>query len=142
MHQHLGALDLYVSFFVWRLIQFQYGQRLSAVMDFVQWHQKFYCDALDCKALFRVNQRQDVLARSVYGTTDQSARTLVETICVGLIRLYKWKLNPLVRLVARLDGVPPEVKDYFVPWDTLRALKLRSVQVRALSFFVVRHFIS
>lgn len=142
MHQHLGALDLYVSFFVWRLIQFQYGQRLSAVMDFVQWHQKFYCDALDCKALFRLNQRQDVLARSVYGTTDQSARTLVETICVGLIRLYKWKLNPLVRLVARLDGVPPEVKDYFVPWDTLRALKLRSVQVRALSFFVVRHFIS
>lgn len=93
MHQHLGALDLYVSFFLWRLVQFEYGQRVSAVLDFAQWHQKFFWDAIDCKALFKHQGGQDILGRLVYGTTHQPGRALVESICKNLIRLARGTLS-------------------------------------------------
>ena len=86
MHQHLGALDLYVSFFLWRLVQFEFGARVSAVLDFVQWHQKYYWDAIDCKAMFKRNHSHDIIGRFVYGTTNQPGRALVESICKNLIR--------------------------------------------------------
>ena len=137
MHQHLGALDLYVSFFLWRLIQFEHGNRVSAVLDFVQWHQKFYWDAVDCKGLFAGGLRHDIIGRQVFGSTDQPARRLVETICKGLVFLYKVKLRHLVRLVAGYDVIPPAVKDYFVPLNTVRALKIRSIQVIYERFFIL-----
>lgn len=133
MHQHLGALDLYVSFFLWRLVLFEYGSRVAGHLDFVQWHQKFFWDAISCKGLFHGGRVYDVIGRFAYGVTNQPARALVEGICKKLIRLYERKLRPLVMLVARLEPVPREVKDYFVPLETVRALRLRSVQVLVFS---------
>ena len=177
MHQHLGALDLYVSFFLWRLVQFEFGARVSAVLDFVQWHQKYYWDAIDCKAMFKRNHSHDIIGRFVYGTTNQPGRALVESICKNLIRfpfprsripayfeisieravrrlfvcvgssrgaffcrLYSGKLRHMIGLVAGLAGVPPQVKSYFVPLETIRALRLRSIQVSRFFWFIAVFF--
>jgi hypothetical protein len=41
MQQHYGVLDVYVSYFVWRLMKFEFGASNSKTPDFIQWHQKY-----------------------------------------------------------------------------------------------------
>jgi hypothetical protein len=136
MHQHLGVLDFYVSFFLWRLVQFEHGRAIRRVgLDFVQWHQKYYWDAINCKKLFRPNARTRILGQHAYGATAQSGRGLVEQICEELITLYRKTLKPLIKFISGQEGVPPEVSQYFVPPNILRALQARSRQVYSIYFF-------
>jgi hypothetical protein len=129
MHQHLGALDFYVSFFLWRLMEFEYGRQLQGNMDFVQWHQKYYWEALNCKGLFRRNRGADILGRLIYGSTQQSSKDLIEQICKNLLILYNGKLRNLIRLVTGNVNVPAPVKDFFVPVGTLRTLRMKANMV-------------
>lgn len=137
MHQHYGVLDLYVSYFLFRLIEFRYSQQLHATgVDFVQWHQKYYCDAMNCRLLFTDNENQGIIAQTMYGTTDQDSQALIETLCVRLVScvLPNGKLFPLVKHVVNLPNVPRQITQFFVPTETLRVLRARSRMVRAYIF--------
>jgi hypothetical protein len=136
MHQHYGVLDFYVSFFLWRLIQFQHGATMRANdLNFVQWHQRFYWDAINCAELFTRNERRLLICQRMYGATTQPAWALVEQICHRLMRHYNRKLRPLVRLIARDNRVPQSIKDFFVGPAVLR--ELRALARRVLLLFLI-----
>ena len=133
IHQHYGALDFYVSFFLWRLLEFQFGQRVSlSGLDFVQWHQKYFWDAMNCRALFRPNERKILLGQRMYGGTAQAPRLLVEQICGRLVQHYKVRLRPLIAHVTGMGQVVPEVTQFFLPLEIVRVLRERSTQVCVL----------
>ena len=135
MHQFYGVLEIYVSFFLWRLIQFRYGRFLGRHdMNFVQWHQRYYCDAINCDFLFRRNERRVLIGQRMYGRTTQPGGALVEQICKRLMRHFNTKLRPLILLVARQPNIPPEISDYFVHPAVLRELRALTRRVRALLF--------
>lgn len=132
LHQHYGVLDIYVSFFIYRLISFRYGRRLRARgVNFVQWHQKFYCDAMNCSFLFSRAENHGIIGQKVYSTTAQNAVDLVQQISDRLVRGTENRLRPLIKHVVGILDVPHEITEYFVPVATLRQLVARSRQVRA-----------
>ena len=128
-HQHYGVLDLYVSFFLWRLIEFQHGGALQNFgLDFVQWHQKYYWEAMNCVHIFPRNQQRGILGQRMYGTTAIPARALVEQICKRLVHHYLNRLRPLVLFLTRAPNIPPDVEDFFVHPRVLRDLRNLSAQ--------------
>lgn len=131
-HQHLGVLDVYVSFFLWRLMQFTYGARNSVQgIDFVQFHQKYFCDARNCPNLLPDAERRVTTGRLLYNSTNQGGKQLVEKICAELMRLFEDTLDPLLSFCAGMGGVPRSIENYFLPVDVLRVLRARSLQVCA-----------
>lgn len=126
--QHAGVLDLYVSFFIFRLMQFEFGTLVRREgLDFVQWHQKYFWDALNCRGLFPTEEISAVLGSRVYTSVKQPSRDLVQDICGGLMDLYNNKLRPLVMFVTnQRTSLPLEVSAYFLPLPTMRELKARS----------------
>ena len=130
-HQHAGVLDFYVSYFLFRLFQFEFGVDSDREgVDFIQWHQKYYSDALNCKALFaNTDTMGGLLASTVYTSTNQSSRALVQDICQGLVRLYTQDLRNMVQFVRGPllhVGLPPGVRAYFLPLPAMRELRRRS----------------
>lgn len=141
VHQHLGVLDLYVSFFMYRLIEFRFGARLRLQgVNFVQWHQKYYCDALNCRDLFRRRENSGVIGQKMYTTTDQASRQLVTQICTRMVRALEVRWMPLIMHVIGMPDVPRGIREYFVPTETLRVLVRRSRQVRRV--FLLNVFLS
>ena len=128
--QHSGALDIYVSYFIYRLMQFQYGEHVEREgLDFVQWHQKYYWDAINCKALFPRNRITRLIADRVYTTVMQGSKPLVQEICQGLIRLYVDDLDSLVSFVTNQPyDLPMEIRSYFLPLPAMRELRRRSAR--------------
>lgn len=122
LHQPYGVLDLYVSFFMWRLLQFEYPEEIAAsALDFVQWHQKYYCVALGCHKL-GLDSTQPVLALSAFGSTAVGTKTLLKDICAKIIGLYDGPLQPLIMFVTNRihpGGPALEAEDaarrYFLP---------------------------
>ena len=131
MHQHLGVLDVYVSYFFWRMIQFRYAVIVNRRgMSFIEWHQKFYSDARNCRHdLLNAHDRRTTTGQLVYTQTDVPGRTLVQTICRRLINYYRHDLTMLFRHIIGDALVSRQVRDYFVPVAALRALRDRSIQV-------------
>jgi hypothetical protein len=117
-----------VSYFVFRLMQFEHGLLVRrAGLDFVQWHQKYYWDALNCKGLFPVELATSLLGARVYSSVAQPSRDLLEDICGGLMNLYTTDLQPLIMFVTdQRAGLPLEVTAYFLPLPAMRELKARS----------------
>jgi hypothetical protein len=144
MHQHLGALDVYVSYFFWRMIQFRYAVIVNRRgMSFIEWHQKFYCDARNCRYdLLSEHDRRTTTGQLVYAQTDVPARTLVQTIGRRLVNYYRNDLTMLFRHIIGDQYVSRHVKDYFVPVAALRALRDRSIQVIASGLFLLFVFLS
>lgn len=142
MHQHLGALDVYVSYFIWRMLQFRYAVIVNRRgMSFIEWHQKFYCDARNCvHDLLSAHDRRTTTGQLMYTQTDVPARTLVQTICRRLINYYRRDLSMLFRHIIGDALVSRQVKNYFVPVAALRALRDRSIQVRVLVYLFVLFF--
>lgn len=139
-HQHAGVLDFYVSYFMFRLMHFEYTEDLHREgLDFVQWHQKYYTDATNCKELFKDSAgvaRDGLLASMVYSTTLESSRTLVEDICDGLMRLYTQTLEPLIKFTrGRVEqaNLPVGIKKYFLPLPAMRQLRRRSTDRVSIS---------
>ena len=128
--QHLGALDIYVSYFIYKLMQFEFGEHVEREgLDFVQWHQKYYWDALNCKGLFPSRRITHLLADRVYTSVTQPSRVLVEEICNGLMRLYTEDLDSLISFVTNQgDDLPMEIRSYFLPLPAMRELRRRSAQ--------------
>jgi hypothetical protein len=128
LHQHLGALDFYVSYFLWRLCYFEFMHtRGLRDLDFIQWHQKYYWDAVNCPALFP--RGTDLIGSMVYANTSINARVLLKDIADGLMVLYSRQLQPLIQFIV-LEGVaraalPLGVSSYFLPLAALRELKRR-----------------
>ena len=142
MHQHLGALDVYVSYFFWRMIQFRYAVIVNRRgMSFIEWHQKFYCDARNCRYdLLSEHDRRTTTGQLVYAQTDVPARTLVQTIGRRLVNYYRNDLTMLFRHIIGDQHVSRHVKDYFVPVAALRALRDRSIQVIASGLFLLFYY--
>jgi len=132
-HQHAGVLDVYVSFFLWRLMRFQYGRRPSVRrIDFIQFHQKYYADAKNCPGLLNDAERSVITGRLVYSSSNQAGKALVTEICRLLMDCYEVKLDQMISHCAGLNGaVPRHVREYFLPVDVILTLRARSGQVCA-----------
>ena len=130
MHQHYGVLDLYVSFFFWHLMQYDYAKGLRAqAIDFVQWHQKYFWEAVH---LHGIGARDHiVVGLAAYSTVQMPSKPLIEDICERLMNLYTGPLRPLVALVigsmpgpgAPLTPAQDFVKRFFVSPASMKRLK-------------------
>ena len=139
-HQHYGVLDLYVSYFLWRLLQFEYPTQIRASgLDFPQWHQKYYCVVLGCPKL-GLDKSSPILGIQAFGNLQTSTKEIVEEICARLINLYTGPLQPLVMFVTNTWPHPPLVitegqtsaRQYFLPLRTMKKLLTLSIaKVRA-----------
>jgi len=116
MHQHLGALDVYVSYFLWRMVQFRYATAVERRgIGFIQWHQKFFCDARNCPfGLLREGDRLTTTGQLMFGETDMPSKALVQRICRTLVRYYKRDLVALFRHVVGSVDVDRQVFAVFV----------------------------
>lgn len=133
MQQHYGALDFYVSYFLWRLAYFDYKERIDANgLDFGQWHQKYYWDAINCSGLFPERAVSVIIGTFAYDNTGVDARTLVQTIAANLMTLYTDTLAPLIQFIggddATVSALPVEITSYFLPFPALRELKRFTVR--------------
>ena len=130
LHQHRGVLDLYVSFFIWRLVEFRYGSIVHRKgLDFVQWHQKYFADARNCPGLLDLADRQVPTGQLMYASTALPSKLLVERICEKLMAYVRGPLNNLLLHVMDQPGVPPEISEYFLPTVVVRVLRNRSQEV-------------
>ena len=139
IQQHYGVLDIYVSYFIWRLMEFDYKERLSRVgLDFVHWHQKYFWEAINCPAF--LGRGLVTVGLDACPSTETDARSIFENICRELMTLYSHKLSPLIRFVtgnlpSPMDEVHLYVSNYFVSSDALKNLKrLAGVNVSVCYF--------
>jgi hypothetical protein len=134
------VLDLYVSFFFWRLMSFEYGPDLQRTgVDFIQWHQKYFAEAVNLPGIGA--RDYPIVGFAAYSRVDVNARVLLADICKNLIALYNGQLRPLAEYVTGNSPVPPLdsshlfVKQYFVSPATLKKLKrLAQTEVREDDF--------
>ena len=140
MHPHYGVLDVYVSFFIWRLVHFDYSRELAGSgLDFVQWHQKYFWDAVHCPGINSVDNL--IVGQTCYMTVQQNSRALVEQIGRKLMDLYTGQLKPLIQLVTNTLPLPaalsPEedfVKRFFIPLESMR--RIARLGGQRVSFFL------
>lgn len=127
MQQHYGVLDVYVSYFVWRLMKYEFGASNASSPDFVQWHQKYFWDAMRLP-VFNGRSSQRGLGLEILPSSGMAAQDLFGLVCAELMDLYEVKLRDLVRFVTRQDVQRPMTRDayfavhYFVPPRALTAL--------------------
>jgi hypothetical protein len=127
MQQHYGVLDVYVSYFVWRLMKYEFGDSNSRSPDFVQWHQKYFWDAMRMP-VFNGRRSQSGLGAEILPNSQVAAQELFALVCTELMDLYEVKLRPLVMFVAKQAFPAARSPDqdftlrYFVPPNALRAL--------------------
>lgn len=118
--ENRGALEFYISYFVFRLFQYRHLEAFQdADIDFVQWHQKYFCEASGNALLFpgaRVMIHERVMVN-----TEQPARRLVSSVGARLIELHNTML-PLADFVAGVGVIPRGISEYFVGVDVLRDL--------------------
>lgn len=117
---YMGSLDLYASFFCWRLFEFEHGGNYSASLDFEQWHQKYFTCATRCKGL-RLPRRRTIGEWLDPG--EVAPRALVQRIQQRLVELYRVRLRPLRDFLTGQVGVPDDVSLFFVHPRRLRLLK-------------------
>jgi len=116
---YLGAMDFYVSFFCWRLFEFEHIGQYDATLSFEQWHQKYFTCAGRCRGL-RLPRHRTIAEWVDPG--EVAPRAMIQRIQRRLVVLYRVKLRPLREFLTRQPGVPPEVSLYFVHPRRLRAL--------------------
>lgn len=122
--QHYGVLDVYVSHILWRLAVYEHGQ--AKVPDFVQWHQKYFWEAIRLPA-FRAGGVTTVGMFACPGSRIPS-KELIATICEGIMDLYDTHLSRLILVVAGRPAPGPDdaeyafAKRFFIPRRSLKAL--------------------
>jgi hypothetical protein len=132
MHQHYGVVDLYASYFLWRLLKFEHPKAIqTSGLDFTQWHQKYYCVAIGCRGL-GLNHSGPILGTQAFGATQTSTKLLLEGICANLIDLYTGALEPLVMLVTNTLPSPLTKEQqcavrYFLPLRHMKTLRTLSI---------------
>lgn len=145
MHQHRGVLDLYVSYFFWKMIQFEFGLLVNRVgMNFVQWHQKYYCDAKNCPGLLDRPAAAGIIGRLMFAHSDVGGRALLRQICRRLVDFYQVELAPLVvHVCGQVYPAPPgpTVHQYFLPVRVAAVLGDRSLEVCLCCFIYCFPFV-
>lgn len=132
LHQHYGVVDLYASYFLWRLLKFEHPKAIqTSGLDFTQWHQKYYCVAIGCRGL-GLNHSGPILGTQAFGATQTSTKLLLEGICANLIDLYTGALQPLVMLVTNTLPSPLTKEQqcavrYFLPLRHMKTLRTLSI---------------
>lgn len=119
---YLGSLDLYTSFFCWRLFQFQHLGRFDPALDFVQWHQKYFACAAQCKEL-RLSRRLTIGEFIDPGDLQQGE--LVVAVHDHLMHLYSVIFKPLCGFLSG-QAVSPYLGLYFIQPRRLGELVDRS----------------
>jgi hypothetical protein len=128
LHQHYGTLDIYVSFFIWRMCLYEYGSVLPQnALDFIQWHQKYFWGAVYLPGFDRSSP---IVGVTVFSSVRRNARDLVEEICRELVALYHGPLRVLIQHVTGhipvpMDGLSNEqwfVRCYFPSRAALQQL--------------------
>jgi len=137
MHQHRGVLDLYVSYFLWRLIQFEHGPALLLNnIDFYRWHQIYFSDSRNCPGFLSYADRQVVTGRLMFGATDVDSKVLLLDISTRLVGYYRSHFSRLALFLTSPAAVPAFLSDYFPPPASARILGDMSLQVPlSLSLF-------
>jgi len=123
LKEQLGPIDFYVSFFMWRLVQFENLDELHGTsVDFIQWHQKYFCEAEFCPdlnsgrvpALFGPDLDVDINAAS---------RVVVQEVCRKLVGLYREKLRKVGWfIVGKNPDQTRDIKTFFVPPNRIGSL--------------------
>lgn len=135
MQQHWGALDIYVSFFLWRLFEFNHKEAVQRRgLDFPQWHQKYFWDIIHCTALFpRPPLPNATVGVGVYNTTDVNSSDLLELICDRLMDIYEDRLPPLFNFLRGYKPTPLTEKQLFVNQFFLPLRAMRSLRQAAMN---------
>jgi hypothetical protein len=109
-HQHYGVLDSYVSYFLWRLMIFEFK---NDVKSFPVWHQKYFWDAIHLPSF---NGRgEPTVGITACPSTDMSSQDFFRELCAGLMGLYDSKIRALVLFMgrAKLTQVPANLRDEY-----------------------------
>ena len=123
LKSHLGAVELYFSYFCWRVVCFRHQSVRG--LSFASWHQIYMWYASDCPALFprEENEWGVRLMADRLSPEDMYAgsKQLVEAVSGNMTRLLK---DHLMRLGAHLAGAPRSVhlERYFLPRKYLQEL--------------------
>ena len=117
--EQLGPLDFYVSFFMWRLVQYENLDELHGTsVDFIQWHQKYFCEAEFCPDLF--DRIPVVMGADLDVDINATSRVVVEEVCRKLVRLYREKLRRVGWLVVGKNPHETEnLKTFFASPDVI-----------------------
>jgi len=84
---HLGAIEFYLSYFFWRLFQYEFMQVIPRLrLNFIQWHQKYFWDIINCKGIFPTNRI--LLAEMICPNVNIPSQRLVENACYNMMQLY------------------------------------------------------
>jgi len=118
---HVGAIELYVSHFCWRL----YTMTRPALMlfGFERWHQIYFCEAVGCKELFPRRQFGQLIVDEFAGDVSlMTSRKLLRFTFKKVWSIFQ-ALEPLADfLCARYERIPPNVGLYFLNPDSLEAV--------------------
>lgn len=113
MKQHLGVLDLYVSFFIWSLICFHSPDAiLASGLTFELFHQIYYCELSKCKKFGYPDNT--ILGLTTCDNCDVNSVHLVEQIQTKLFDLYD-KIKPLRHLLYGTSPIDSNVEKFFAP---------------------------
>jgi len=119
---YLGSLDLYVSYFCWRLFQFEHLEEFDPALNFAQWHQKYFTCAGQCRQI--TLPRKKTVGEWV-DPGDVQPRELVKLLERRLMNLYQVRLKEMVRLLCGRRVERP-VSRFFLPPACLVELVDRS----------------
>lgn len=81
---HMGAIELYASYFSWRLLQFEHYGHIPGVVDFVQWHQKYFW-AIPSSKIARTTMPVSDMCCNSY---DPNPRTFLQELQEALMDMY------------------------------------------------------
>jgi hypothetical protein len=121
----LGAVELYFSYFCWRVVGFRYAQMRA--ISFATWHQIYMWYAGDCEALFPREEGEPwnrlIADRLAPDDMYMGSRELVQEVAGNMTRLLDRHIMRLGRHVCGA-GMSRELDPYFLPHRFLQALHL------------------
>lgn len=113
LKSHVGTIELYISYFCWRL----YGSTMQELLDvnFETWHQMYFWDAAGCDKLFPGRRFGRLIVDEFGGNvTQMTSAALLEYVFERVWSIFR-KLKPMARLLAGdYEHVPANVGLYFV----------------------------
>ena len=131
LQQHYGVLDLYISYFLWRMIRYELVKRRS-LLSFVQWHQKYFWDAINIPSMHV--RGISTIGLMVIGDTRVATADLVSNICDTLCSLYSTTFSSLIDFavdlpIRKTDSDARFVQQYFISPKSVQALGRRWTKV-------------
>ena len=138
----LGAIELYFSFFCYRIYTFQYPA--VGELDFPNWHQLYMWDAINCKELYPESAQTrgfDLIAEAISPENMYSASIkLVERTGRYMCR----NLERFDALAQHINGVPNDaLGKYYIRPKHIRQLTVlmrKCVRARTVLFFFKTDF--